>query len=278
MASATKQGAAMLRGFVRKTRFDTGLGAELPPAYRKFWKEWKEQQPAAVHYVPKEGMFERKEETGEVHPVQNVPLPLKSVDEENYGLWGGEAIIQGFTKKKLMSHRVPRFWVPTLKRSVVRSEILDEFFSVTVTERTIRLIFEYRGLDHYLLMSPACDLRSVLALKIKRRILQDIVKGIPAWQINPEKQKELMKEYRKYLDQYTAEEIDWYGLTWMEAINKRRNEINAENPTVPHKIIFRQKLIEQLREAGIKEVTGEMEDTKDTSWLKRLNPFAKKEF
>lgn len=277
MSSATKQGAAMLRGFVRKTRFDTGLGAELPPAYRKFWKEWKEQKPAAVHYIPKEGMFERDEDTGEVYPVQNVPIPLKTVDQENFGIWGGEAVIQGFTKKKLMSHRVPKFWVPTLKRSVVRSDVLNEFFSVTVTERTIRLIFDHHGLDHYLLSSPACDLRSALAIKIKKRILQDLLKGIPAWKDNPERQKELIKTYGQYLEQYTPEEIDWYGLTWIEAIKKRRNEIEAENPKIPHKVIFRQKLIEQLREAGIKEVTGE-DETKDTSWLKRLNPFAKKEF
>lgn len=253
------------------------LGAELPPAYRKFWSEWKEQKPAAVHYIPKEGLFERNELTGEVHPVQNVPIPLKTVSEENFGLWGGEAVIQGFTKKNIMAHRNPRYWVPTLKRSVVRSDILNEFFSVTVTERAIRLILEHHGLDHYLLKSPACDLRSVLALKIKRKILHDLSKGLPAWSDNPEKQKELTKQYGKYLEQYTPEEIDWYGLTWMEAIRKRRNELMAENPVVPHKVIFRQKLIEQLREAGIKEVTGE-DETKDTSWLKRLNPFAKKEF
>lgn len=33
MASATKQGAAMLRGFVRKTRFDTGLGKKSDQIY-----------------------------------------------------------------------------------------------------------------------------------------------------------------------------------------------------------------------------------------------------
>lgn len=282
MASSTRQGAAMLKGFVRRTRFDTGLGkkyvkyckkftstnlillgAELPPAYRKFWKEWKEQQPAAVHFIPKDGMFERNEITGVVHPVQNVPIPLKTVEQENYGIWGGEAVIQGFTKKKLLSHRVPRYWIPTLKRSVVRSDILNEFFSITVTERTIRLILEHHGLDHYLLKSPACDLRSVLALKIKRRILHDLQNGLPAYKENPERQKELSKQYGKYLEQYTPEEIDWYGLTWMEAIRKRREEIYAENPVVPHKVIFRQKLVEQLREAGIKEVTGEEEETKE---------------
>jgi hypothetical protein len=59
------------------------LGSDLPEAYRKFWAEWKYQKPAAVHYIPKEGMFERNEKTGEVFPVQNVPLPIKKVKVRN---------------------------------------------------------------------------------------------------------------------------------------------------------------------------------------------------
>ena len=43
MASATKQGAQLLNGWKKLGRFDTGLAAELPQSYKKFWNEWKTQ-------------------------------------------------------------------------------------------------------------------------------------------------------------------------------------------------------------------------------------------
>jgi large subunit ribosomal protein L28 len=214
------------------------------------------KQPAAVHYVPKEGRFQRNEKTGEISAVQNIPIPLKYVTEENYGIWGGEAVIQGF-KKKLMRHRNPHFWVPTLKRSAVRSEVLNSFFSVTVTDRTISLIHDHHGFDHYLLKSPACDLRSMLALKIKRNILTDLLNGCPAWDHDKTRKDEVMREFSQYLQQYSPEEIEWYGLSYAEALKKISNKIKAENMVIPHKLIFREKLIEQLKEAGLDEVTGE---------------------
>lgn len=253
MAHSTSQGAALLNGWRKLHRFDTGLGARLPEAYKKFWYEWKVKEPAAVHYVPKEGMFERDDKTGLVTPIQNLKIPLLRIPEEHQGIWGGEAIIKGFQKRNPYKRRVPHFWVPTLKRSVVRSEILNEFFSVTVTDRTLRLIMDHHGFDHYLLKTMACDLRSQLALKMKQRILNDLHNGVPAWTENPKRQKEIKSEYEKYLEQYTQEEIEWYGLSWDEAIKKIRQVVDAENAPVPHKIVFRQKLIDQLREAGIQE-------------------------
>lgn len=257
MASGTPQGAQLLTGWVRPGRFDKGLASKLPEAYKKFWREWRSTLATAVHYIPKEGRFERNEITGTVLPVQNVRIPLKSVPEENEGIWGGEAIIKGFQKRNPYKRRVPHYWVPTLKRSVLRSEVLNEYFSMTVTDRTIRLILESHGFDHYLLKSPACDLRSHLALKLKQRILKGIQAGCPAWQETPKRQEEIRKEYGQYLQNFTAEEIEWYGLSWEDALKKLGEQLDAETAVVPHKIIFRQKLIEQLREAGIKEAGEE---------------------
>lgn len=260
MAHSTSQGRALLNGWKRQNRFQSGLGAQLPEAYKKFWYEWKVQEPAAVHYVPKEGMFERNKNTGIVRPIQNIKIPLLRVPEEHKGIWGGEAIIQGFQKRNPYKRRVPHFWVPTLKRSVARSEILNEFFSLTVTDRTIRLILDHHGFDHYLLKTPACDLRSQLSLKLKQRMLIDLQNGCPGWNDNPQRQKEIIAEYCKYLEQFTPEEIEWYGLNWGEAIKKLRQTIDAENPIIPHKILFRTRLIEQLREAGIKEAQDMVSD------------------
>lgn len=82
MAASTSQGASLLRGWRKATRFTNGLGAQLPEAYRKFWIEWKTQQPAAVHYIPKEGRFERDEKSGLIKPIQNIKIPLMKVAEE----------------------------------------------------------------------------------------------------------------------------------------------------------------------------------------------------
>lgn len=257
MATGSSQGAQLLTGWIKAGRFDKGLAAQLPDAYKKFWREWRSTLATAVHYIPKEGKFERNEITGLVTPVQNVRIPLKAVPEENEGIWGGEAIIKGFQKRTPTKRRVPHYWVPTLKRSAVRSEVLNEYFSMTVTDRTIRLIMENHGFDHYLLKSPACDLRSLLALKLKQRILQSLQDGCPAWQSNPKRQQEVKKEYDQYLQNYTPEDIEWYGLSWEEALQKLKEQQIAENPVVPQKIIFREQLIEQLRAAGIREAEEE---------------------
>lgn len=47
--------------------------------------------------------------------------------------------------------RLPNFWVPHLKHAVLYSEILNEYMKVTVTERTLKLIDENCGFDHYIL-------------------------------------------------------------------------------------------------------------------------------
>ncbi|XP_055837774.1 39S ribosomal protein L28, mitochondrial [Episyrphus balteatus] len=288
MAHATSQGPKLLHGFKRPTRFEKGLGAELPEAYKKFWREWKLTKPAAVHYIPKEGEWERDDITGEIKPIQDQALPLIDVPEANEGIWGGEAIVKGFQKRNPHKRRVPHFWVPVLKRSVVHSQVLDQYISTVVTERTLNLIHECQGFDHYLLKNPACDLRSTLAFKLKRKILVALLNGCPDLSGNPAEQKRILNEYKKYLEAYTPEEIDWYGLTYQEALRKLQAQIRAENPIVPHKVEFRLKLIEQLKNAGIKEAGGVEEgkgdetealqlDSPSTNWLSKINPFGKKQ-
>lgn len=64
-------------------KFNQGLGSQLPEAYKKFWKEWKNTEPTAVHYIPKEGKWERDEITGKVRAVQNIPIPVIYPPEHN---------------------------------------------------------------------------------------------------------------------------------------------------------------------------------------------------
>lgn len=56
--------------FKQRTIFDRGIGASLPDAYKKFYKEWKLTEPTAVNYIPEEGRWKRNEVTGEVYVVR----------------------------------------------------------------------------------------------------------------------------------------------------------------------------------------------------------------
>ncbi|KPI91202.1 39S ribosomal protein L28, mitochondrial [Papilio xuthus] len=233
--------------FKKKSRFDIGIASELPPAYKKFWREWKVLKPAAVHFIPQESKWKRDELTG-------------------------------FQKRSDQRRRVPHYWVPVLKRTVVRSEVLNTHLSVTVTDRTINLINDHYGFDHYLLKTPACDLVSMLALKLKKQILIELMNGCPRYANNPQKQKEIYNEYKTYLSSYTPEEIEWYGLTWYEALSKVAKQKEAQNKPVPLKNIYRKKLVEKLKAAESEDKNDATEEiSTTTSWLSKMNPFGKKD-
>lgn len=244
----------MLYGLTRPNKFDIGLGQKLPAAYRKFYVEWKIAKPTAVHFIPKEGRFERNELTGVVRPIQNVPLPIMYPPEHNDGIWGGEGVVKGYQKRSQTRRRVPHYWVPVLRRTVVYSQVLDKYLSLVVTDRTMSLVHESHGFDHYLLKTPACDLKSTLALKLKRNILHALQSGCIHLAEDAARQSQVIKEYKPYLQQYTAEEVEWYGLTYIEAIGKIRKILKASEQEVPLKLEFRSKLLQRLKLAGIVEV------------------------
>ncbi|XP_072396960.1 large ribosomal subunit protein bL28m [Diabrotica undecimpunctata] len=268
--------------FQKPTELDKGVAALLPAAYKKFYKEWRFAQPTAVHYVPETENWKRNDVTGEVFPVQNIPIPLHFPKESNLHIWGGEGVVQGFEKRDRFKRRVPHFWVPHLKRSVVYSEVLNKHISVIITDRAISLINAHYGFDHYLLKSSACDLQSLLALGIKRKILQELEKGCPTYANRPEKQKEILDQYEKYLSAYTSEEIEWYGYSLTEACKRFQQQMEAEQKAkvVPLKHVFRAELIEKLKAASLSESNDQLKQLEEsgsaTSWLQKINPFGKK--
>ncbi|XP_019866841.1 39S ribosomal protein L28, mitochondrial [Aethina tumida] len=274
----TSQSLKTLGLFKKPGLFDKGLGALLPQAYKKFYKEWKETQPTAVHYIPEEGMFKRDDITGEVHPIQDNPIPVLYPREHNQHIWGGEGIIQGFQCRSRNKRRVPHFWVPILKRSVVYSEVLNEYISVIVTDRTLNLINDHFGFDHYLLKTPACDLKALLPLAIKRKILQALEQGCPAYANSPEKQNKIVQKYQKYLSAYSSEEIKWYGYSFTEACRILQESLDqkAAAEIVPLKHIYRAQLIQKLKNNELDLQSSGLDETKTGSWLQKINPFSKK--
>ncbi|KAJ8969984.1 hypothetical protein NQ317_007031 [Molorchus minor] len=222
----------------------------------------------------------KDEVTGEVLPIQNVPIPVFYPKEHDQHIWGGEGVVQGFQVRAKYRRRVPHFWVPILKRSVVYSEILDKYMSVIVTDRTINLINSNYGFDHYLLKTPACDLKSLLALGIKRKLLQELENGCQIYSDRPEKQEVILKKYQGYLATYTPEEIKWYGYSFYQACEMLQEQLEAEKKTVPLKHVYRAKLIENLKAANLEKSEQSVADIGSSesaaSWLQKLNPFGKK--
>ncbi|XP_033216170.1 39S ribosomal protein L28, mitochondrial [Belonocnema kinseyi] len=274
-SSAARQALGKSMYYVKRpSKWDKGYGAYLPQAYRKFFIEWRVKKPEAVHYIENKNRYWRDENTGLVYPVQNRPLPLKFPKEQDEGLWGGEAVIQGFTKKDRYHRRVPRFWFPALQKSVVYSKVLDKYLRVTISDRTLQLIHANYGFDHYILKTPACDLRSKLAVKLKRQILTALADKT-LYPDDPVKREEVYDDYKQYLSAYTREEIEWYGLTFEEACEKWKKENVSTKKTVPLKIELRAKLIEELKAARGSELpTIEDTETSLLSKIKSLNPFS----
>lgn len=104
-----------------------------------------------MHYIPKAGRYTRDEATGIVTPVQNVPLPVKYPAEFEKCLMGGEALIKGYYKSKPRIRKFPHFWIPTIKRMVIYSEILNQHMEVLATERVLQLTHNYKGFDEYVM-------------------------------------------------------------------------------------------------------------------------------
>ncbi|KAL1139735.1 hypothetical protein AAG570_006713 [Ranatra chinensis] len=225
----------------------TEEGARLPEAFKKFYREWKFTTPSPVHYQENQSKWVRNEVTGEVKIVQNIPIPLLFPPESHQGIWGGEGVIKGFQKRQRLKQRVPHFWVPNLKKSAIYSEILNITMSVTVTERTIDLIIENKGFDNYILGTKACDLQSSLALKLKQKMLKALyLKDL--YNDDPLKKEEVYNKYKHFLEGYTEEDIEWYGLTIDEALRKMEAIEKDKRTDKPLKVVFRQELLSQLME------------------------------
>lgn len=250
-----------------------GVLTRLPEHYLKYRLELSKPS-TAVHYIPESVNFKKDAECGEVTRVQTVPITVKKSPAQDQGLWGGEEIIRGF-KKPSTYRRFPAFWVPVLKKSVVYSEIFDKYISVIVTERTLQLIDKFGGFDSYILREPIQDLKSQLALDLKRKMLLALVRK-DFLTDNLEKQERL---YQKYKDCVIPEnEAEWYGLTIKEACTKQKILETEANQPIPLKIQFRKDLIEQLKAArDTKEaIDADKSELNDASWLRNLNPFSKK--
>ncbi|XP_064077351.1 large ribosomal subunit protein bL28m-like [Macrobrachium nipponense] len=246
--------------------------SKAPEHYKKFYWDWKRAPRTPVHYIPETANW-KKLPTGEVQQVEDLPIPLMEPKELHQGIWGGEAVIKGFRKRKETIRRTPRFWVPTLQSTVFYSEILDKHINVVVTKRTLRLVDEHYGFDNYILKTPPADLMSELALKIRREMYLALARGT-LYPDNPSKREEVLEKYREYM--IPEEEAEWFGLNIKEAIIKLKI-LEEDVKPVPLKHAFRKEFLEYLKNNKEEILEEEKEKSSSSSWLASVNPFAKKE-
>ena len=89
--------------------------------------------------------------------IFNFPIRGYISPQLHESLTGGETIIKGYKKtqnpkkKRAPLYRIPKFWVPEVKKSVIYSEILNKHMSVLLTDRVVNLIHEHEGFDNYIL-------------------------------------------------------------------------------------------------------------------------------
>ncbi|KAL0271847.1 UNVERIFIED_CONTAM: hypothetical protein PYX00_008813 [Menopon gallinae] len=229
---------------IRENVFDRGAATRLPEEYKKFWKEWRETTPEPVHYIAAKGNW-RKTKEGEIKEVVNVPLPGRYTKELNQVITGGEMIIQGFKQKNKKARRNPHFWMPLVRKSAIYSEVLDKHIAVLITRRAVELIVKHEGFDSYVLKTRACDLGSLLAIRLKRKILLALRdKTLP---YDESKNEMILQKYKDYI--LPHKEIEWYGLTLLEALYKLEDEEERKDLAgiEPFKHKFRRDLIATIK-------------------------------
>ncbi|KJH40819.1 AMP-binding enzyme [Dictyocaulus viviparus] len=214
----------------------------LPEHYCKRYWDNLLREATPVHYRPPASrLYWDPKRMVEVE-AENYPLYVIFPPEADDGLWGGEGVVKGwkesrpFTKKKVLPrHWVPHLYFPTLKTSVLYSEILDRHMKIVVTERALRLIDQHFGLDYYILRTPLIDLASKLGNRLKREMLLTLAKG-EYYANDKERHNYIKNKYAEFV--IPVEEADWIGLDLNEA-SRKQQEIEDRQVVEPLKFNFK---------------------------------------
>lgn len=172
------------------------------------------------------------------NPQQKDVLPIKYhfPAEAQVGLWGGVGILMGWkmARNEKLSRRYRKEKFPELSDKTFHPQLVNggDPLSITVTNRTVHLIEEAGGFDHYILKTPVCELNSLFGCLLKRDMLitlnssdKDFSAVTMAAQYNYDRttRRKLIEKLR---DQYQAYrradyEIEWIGLPLPMALKKQ---------------------------------------------------------
>jgi len=242
--------------------------SRLPDHYYEYQKRL--QRPSTrVHDIATKTDYKDLVYNKDRHKVERVadtPIPVLYPPEADVGIWGGEGVVKGYIKpRKYFQAGQPRpfYWFPHLKRAVFYSEILDKYFRVICTRRTLELVDNHYGFDSYILRTEVQDLKSQLALSLRRLMLLTLIRKNFK---DPEHCEEMVNKYKDCL--IPEEEAEWLGLSVRDAMVKQKIIEAKNNKPIPLKATLTQELIEELqkmKDSG--EFDTIMKDEQKDSWI-----------
>jgi len=250
--------------------WETGIKKNIPQHYKDFYMTWRKGPQEHIHSKVGSAKF-KKDEWGEIHPVQNPRIYVVYPDAFHEGLWGGEGVIKGMLARPEQRHRtflhpVPKYWWPELLEGAVYSEILDAHIEMVMTQRGVRLVDEAQGFDNYILRTPVNEIYAWKLLKLKREMLLRL-----CFKDNFAGRSDGKDVYEKYAEFIVPEEqADWTGLTLQEAIKKQLiiERTKKEADIIPMKSKFREELLDLLREGHLDDIEQSMvTDEKSTGLM-----------
>ncbi|CAG2102223.1 unnamed protein product [Medioppia subpectinata] len=253
--------------------------ARLPDHYYEHQKRLN-YPSSRVHDRPKDTDYYDLIYNKQRHKVERVadtPIPVIYPPEADVGIWGGEGIVKGYVKprKYFEAGKIrPKYWFPNLKRAVFYSEILDKYFRTICTRRTLELVDKHYGFDSYILRTEVQDLKSGLALNLRRIMLLTLIRKDFK---DPKHCEEMVDKYRDCL--IPEEEAEWVGLSVRDAMVKQKLIDAKANKAIPLKATLTQELIEELqkmKDSGELDII--MKDEDKTNWFNKFKskiPFLK---
>jgi len=279
---------AMINQFPRVTRikllpeiFPPGsLRSRLPEHFKEKYLAKLQQKPDLQHQDPYEAKYRIDGETGFRLPIQDPPVRTLRPPTFDRVLFGGERIIDGYTKDEPnlvngpftivdgpLEKKRPEFWFPVYKVHTFFSEILDRYIQVPVTDTTLDAVDAAAGFDLYILKTDVVNLDSRLGECYKKEMMTRVRNGEagPA-DADAETKREICAKYEEYL--LPEEEVEWLGLTLSEACAKQMKieDKMAENRTIPLKYVFAKKVFDDLRTEVV------VEEESDDGFMGRFKP------
>lgn len=238
-----------------------GIYFRLPEHYKQRQREFLNTIPQPVHYKTPESEYKVDHEHGVKVKTQSVPIQVLYPTQSKLGLWGGEGIIAGMKKPKQKGFKRPEYlstklWRPKILKMVFYTEILDKYYALTCTRRTLELIEEAKGFDNYILKTPEVDLKSEIGMQLKREMLITLAKKETDLYPNDKSKKDtIYKRYKSFV--LPLEEAEWIGLKPWEAMVKQKkiDEENMKKSIRPLKEVFTQETIDRLNSGEKIELT-----------------------
>lgn len=224
----------------------------LPEYYKAKQREFLNSIPKPIHQKSRETNYIVDIEHDIKTKTQDLPIPILYPTQSKFGLWGGEGIIAGMKKPKQKGFKRPEYlstklWRPKILKLIFYTEILDNYYSLTCTRRTLELIEQAKGFDNYILKTCESDLKSDIGMKLKREMLIKLAKKeTDLFPNNKDKQDTIFNRYKKFV--IPLHEAEWIGLKPWEAMVKQKKieQKNIFEITKPLKELYAEKIITKL--------------------------------